>query len=218
MAHKPALAEQALKEGYILTPAFAEQLVGYEDQESPMRLYFPDMLDKIEVKREQKRLAGVQFVSERAVRTVHVAPPPAPPPPVLTGAEKTLEDADKAFTEHYSGDHKMESVKDLYLRALQETDLNPLHAKAYYGLARIALAEKDPDTAERLFHKALDLDPDPVVKSWCLLYLGGLSDNMQGGREQAQEFYKAALAVVGVPEQVRKTAEQGLNQAFTNTK
>jgi tetratricopeptide (TPR) repeat protein len=213
IAHKPALVDQALREGYILTPAFAEQLVAYENQDATMRVFFPDMVEKIDVKREQKRLAGVQFVTERAQRTVRIAvPAPAPPPP-LTGAAKTLDDA-----EHLFSDRKAAPAKELFLRSLQETDLNPMHAKAYYGLARVALLENDPDTAERLFHKVLELDPDPGTKSWSLLYLGRLSDNMQGGREQAQEFYKAVLAVAGVPEQVRKAAEQGLNQAFTNKK
>ena len=214
---KPALAEQALREGYILTPAFVEQLAGFEGQDTPLRTFFPDMLEKIDLKHEQKRLANVKFVSERVVRTVHVKPPEAPPPPVLTGAAKTLDDAETAFAEHRTTDRKMDVPKELFLRALQETDQNPMHAKAYYGLARAALAENDPDAGERLLHKALELDPDPVVKSWCLLYLGRLSDNMQGGREQAQDFYKAALAVSGAPEQVRKAAEQGLNQAFTNS-
>lgn len=213
ISRKPALVDQALREGYILTPAFAEQLVAYENQETTMRVYFPDLVEKIDVKREQKRLAGAQFATERAVRTVHIAVPVPAPPPVLTGAAKTLEDAEHAFS-----DRKGAAAKDLFLRSLQETDLNPMHAKAYYGLARVALLENDPDTAERLFHKVLDLEPDPGTKSWSLLYLGRLSDNMQGGREQAQEFYKAVLAVAGVPDQVRQAAEQGLNQAFTNKK
>jgi tetratricopeptide (TPR) repeat protein len=213
---KPALAQQALKEGYLLTPAFAEQLAAFEAQDTPMRIYFPDLVAKIDLKHEEKRVANVQFASERAVRTVHIKPPPAPAPAPLTGAAKTLDDAEKEFNQHAASDRKMDSAKELFLRALQETDQKPMHAKAYYGLARSALAENDPDAAERLFHKALDLDPDPVVKSWCLLYLGRLSDNMQGGRPQAQEFYKEAIAVEGAPEQVRKAAEQGLNQAFSN--
>jgi tetratricopeptide (TPR) repeat protein len=168
--------------------------------------------------REQKRLTGVQFATERAVRTVRIeSRAPAPPPP-LTGAAKTLDDAEKMFNEHYSTDHKMTPAKDLYLKALQESDLNPMHAKAYYGLARVAMVEKDLDTAERLYHKVLELDPDPGTKSWTLYYLGRLSDNMQGGRDQAQGFYKAALAVAGVPDQVRQLAEQGINQASTNKK
>ena len=213
---KPELAAQALKEGYLLTPAFAEQLAGFEAQDTPMRTYFPDLVAKIDLKHEEKRASSVQFASERAVRTVHVKPPAAPAPPPLTGAAKTLDDAEKAFTQHALSDRKMDSAKELFLRALQETDQKPMHAKAYYGLARSALAENDPDAAERLFHKALELDPDPAVKSWCLYYLGRLSDNMQGGREQAQEFYKQAIAVEGAPQQVRKAAEQGLNQAYSN--
>jgi tetratricopeptide (TPR) repeat protein len=213
IAHKPALVDQALKEGYVLTPAFAEQLVAYEAQEATMRVYFPDLLEKIDVKKEQKRLANVEFATERTVRTVHVAVAAPAPPPALTGAAKTLDDAEHAFT-----DRKAAAAKELFLRALQETDLNPMHAKAYYGLARVALLENDPDTAERLFHKVLELDPEPGTKSWSLLYLGRLSDNMRDGREQAKEFYTAVLAVAGVPDQVRKAAEQGLNQAFTNKK
>ena len=213
IARKPALVDQALREGYILTPAFAEQLVAYENQETPMRLFFPDLLDKIDVKHEQKRLANVRFVTERAVRTVHVAVAAPAPPPALTGAAKTLDDAEHAFS-----DRKAAAAKELFLRSLQETDLNPMHAKAYYGLARVALLENDPDTAERLFRKVLELDPDPGVKSWSLLYLGRLSDNTQGGRDQAKEFYKSALAVEGGSDQVRQLAEQGLNQAFTNKK
>lgn len=216
--HKPAMVDQALHEGYILTPAFADQLVGFEKQDSALRIYFPDMVAAIDVKKEQKRLANVQFVNERAVRTVHVAPPPAPPPPVLTGVEKTLDDAEKELNAHGASDKKVDAAKELFLKALSETDQKPLHAKAYYGLARVASVQRDLDEAERLFHKALDLDPDPVVKSSCLLWLGRLSDNMQGGRQQAQEFYKSALAVPGVPDQVRKLAEQGLNQPNTNTK
>ncbi|HEY1759925.1 MAG TPA: hypothetical protein VGG72_31430 [Bryobacteraceae bacterium] len=213
IAKKPAMAEQAMREGYILTPAFAEQLVAYENQETSLRVYFPDIVDKIDVKREQKRLANVQFLTERAVRTVHVSVAAPAPPPVLTGAAKTLDDAEQAFT-----GRKAPEAKELFLRALQETDQNPMHAKAYYGLARVALLEKDPDTAERLFHKVLELDPDPGTKSWSLLYLGRLSDNMQDGRQQAIEFYKTVLTVEGVPDQVRQAAEQGINQAFTNKK
>jgi hypothetical protein len=47
-----------------------------------------------------------------------------------------------------------------------------------------------------------------------LLYLGRLADS-QGDREQAQQHYKAALAVEGVPDSVRQAAEKGLKEAFT---
>lgn len=218
IARKPAMVDQALREGYILTPAFAEQLVAYENQETTMRTFFPDLVEKIDVKREQKRLANVKFVTERATRTVHVAAVVQVAPPPLTGVAKTLDDAEKAMNQHATSDRRMDEAKGLFLRALQESDLNPMHAKAYYGLARAAFVEKDLDTSERLFHKVLELDPDAATKSWSLYYLGKLSDNMQGGAEQAQEFYKAALSVAGVPGQVRQLAEQGMSHESTTKK
>src|SRR5262249_59662459 len=60
-------------------------------------------------------------------------------------------------------------AKQLYLRVMQETDKKPLHATAYYGLARIAVLEKDPETGDRLFRKVLELERSEerrVGKEW----------------------------------------------------
>ena len=64
-----------------------------------------------------------------------------------------------------------------------------------------------------LFRKVLELEPDAYTKSWSLLYLGRLADSQQR-HDEAVEHYKAALAVAGVPDSVRKAAEQGINEAF----
>ena len=206
---KPALAEQALREGFVLTPAFAELLEGYEKQDQAMRLYFPDLAAKIDLAREEKRLDHIDFVSSPAVRTVRTAPTPVPEP-VLTGADKTLAEAEQAYT-----DRDLERAKATYLRVMKESDRNPVHAKAYYGLARVAVLQRDPETGDRLFRKVLELDPDASTKSWSLLYLARLADS-QRDREQAQEYYRQALAVTGAPETVRQAAEKGLKEAFTN--
>ena len=210
IARKPALVDQALREGYVLTPAFAELLVGYEKQDQAMRLYFPDMVASIDMKREEKRLDHVDFVSKPAQRTSHTVVVPAAPEPVLSGAAKTLADAEQAYT-----DRDLERAKTTYLRVLKESDQNPMHAKAYYGLARIAVLQRDPETGDRLFRKVLELDPDASTKAWSLLYLGRLADS-QKERDEAQEFYKQALAVPGVPDTVRDFAQKGLEKPFTN--
>jgi tetratricopeptide (TPR) repeat protein len=207
---KPALVEQALREGFVLTPALAEQLDLYEKQDRAMRLYFPDLVAGIDLKREEKRLENIEFVSQRAVRTVRPATVVTVPEPELTGAAKTLSDADhSAYT-----DHDYTRAKTLYLRVLEQTDENSMHARAYYGLARVAVLERDPETGDRLFRKALELEPDATTKSWSLLYLGRLAD-LQGAREQAQEFYRAAAAVPAAPDQAREAAEQGLKEPVT---
>jgi tetratricopeptide (TPR) repeat protein len=176
-----------------------------------MRLFFPDLVGGIDLKREETRLDSIDFVSKAAggrTRTVTREIKT----PELTGAAKTVEEAEKAYTAR-----DLRRAKDIYLRALKETTEKPIHAKAYYGLARIAVLERDPELGDRLFRKALELEPDAVTKSWSLLYLARLADS-QGDREQAQERYKAALAVDGVPDSVRQAAEKGMKEAFTNKK
>jgi tetratricopeptide (TPR) repeat protein len=202
---KPALVGEALKEGYILTPYFAEALTVYEKQEQAMLLYFPDMVKAIELKREDERLAKVEFYKEARVRAVKSAPPPPPPP--LTGAAKTLEDAEQLYTAR-----DLEKAKQLYLNALQQTEDKPAHAKAYYGLSRIAVLQKEYDAAERLLEKTLESAPEPQVKAWALVYLGRLLGEAAGQPEEAAKHFQAALAVEGASAMAREAAEQGLRQ------
>ena len=121
---------------------------------------------------------------------------------------KTLADAEQAYT-----DRDLERAKQGYLRVVEETGEKPIHAKAYYGLARIAVLQRDPETGDRLFRKVLELEPDDETKAWSFLYLGRLADS-QGERDQAVESYKGALAVEGVPDSVRQAAQKGLEDAF----
>jgi tetratricopeptide (TPR) repeat protein len=202
---KPGVVQDALKEGYILTPYFAEALPVYEKQEQSMLFYYTEMVQAIDLLREDKRLTGVEFgkPSERPV--VKTAPPPAPAP--LAGAAKTLEDAEYLYTTR-----ELESAKKLYLAVLEQTDKKPMHAAAYYGLARIAAMQKDPESAERLFGKTLELEPDAQVKAWALVYLGKLS-LAAGDREQATKHFQSALGVAGASKMARDQAEQGVQQS-----
>ena len=206
--HKPALVEQAVREGFVLTPALTEQLYIYEHQDAAMRLYFPELVKGIDMAKEEKRLDHIDFYEKPPVLRAHTVTCEAKPPEP-TGVSKTLEDAEQAYLAR-----DLAHAKDSYLEVLKQTTEPPMHAKAYYGLARIAVLERDPELGDRLFRKVLELQPDPVTKSWSLLYLARLADS-QSDRGQAQEFYKAALAVEGAPDSVRQAAEKGLKEAFT---
>jgi tetratricopeptide (TPR) repeat protein len=107
----------------------------------------------------------------------------------------------------------LDRAKQIYTRVLEETTEQPLHAKAYYGLARVAVLQRDPVTGYRLFRKVLELQPDTETKAWSWLYLARLADS-QGDRDQAVENYKAALAVPEAPESVRQAALKGVAEAF----
>jgi len=88
---------------------------------------------------------------------------PVEAPPAATGAAKTLEEAEAAYTAR-----NLARAKTLFLAILQQTDQKPLHASAFYGLGRVALLEKDLDAAERLFQKSLESEPPPFDKAWTL--------------------------------------------------
>jgi tetratricopeptide (TPR) repeat protein len=202
--HKPEGVQAALREGYILAPYFAERLPVYEKQEQSMAFYYSDLVGAIDVVKEDKRLSLVEFNTEETVRTVKTAPPPPPPP--LTGAAKTLEQAEQTYTAR-----DLDTAKKLYLEVLQQTDSQPMQAAAYYGVARIAVLQQDPETAEKLFEKTLELQPEAQVKAWALVYLGRLS-MAAGDREQAVKHFQDALKVDGASLPARQAADLGVRQ------
>ncbi len=201
---------QALKEGFILTPHFAEQLVLYEKQEAAMRYYLPDMIAAIDLKKEESRLEKAEFSKERAVRIAKKAAPP--PKPVLTGARKTLEDAIALYDEK-----DWPKAREEFLKVLKETEDKSLHAKAYYGLARIAALQKDPELAVQLFEKTLELKPDPDMASWSHIYLGRLFD-LANERQPATDHYKAVMALEGASPAAKQAARKGLEESFKREK
>lgn len=200
----PASAKEALAEGFILTPFFAENLPLYEKQEAAMRLYFPDMLDQLDVRKESKRLDGVQFAAARLQKTVAAAPPA--PVPETTPAEKALDDAEKL----YAG-RDLDPARDKFISILKLTDDKSVHARVYYGLARIAVLQKNLDLAEQLFRKTLELLPDPHTRSWTEVFLGRLYENTETPQD-ALEHYKSAQATDGAPAGAKQAAAEGIRK------
>ena len=212
--HKPAMVQEALKDGYVLAPYFAESLPAYEKQESSMYYYFTDMVQAIDLVKEDKRLTGVEFnktPKERPSRTVTVE---APPPPAPTGMAKVLADAEDLLAARTQNPANVDKAKKLFLTVLEKSDRKPMHAAAYYGLARVAVLEKDPETGERLFQKTLETDPEPSVKAWTLVYLGKLALSMaEPDREQALKYFQEALKVEGASKTALEQAQAGVQQS-----
>src|SRR6185436_7018242 len=199
---RPETVQQALVEGNILAPFFAEQLPVYEKQEQSTQLYYPDLVSAIELVKEDARLSQVQFAKEPPTRAVVKNPEPVPPP-APAGASKTLDAAEKLYRSN-----DLDQAKKLFLDSLQQTDLKVQHASAYFGLGRIAAKQKDPEASVKLFEKVLDLDPEPFVKGWTLVYLGRLSI-AAGDREAAAKYFQRALQVEGASNDARQAAKDG---------
>jgi len=201
---RPAAIQQSLMEGFILTPFFGEALPAYEKQESAMRLYFPDMIASMDVRKEAKRLDAVDLTVRPPKPPSQTVEAPAEPPREL--AEKTIDEAEKLYEAR-----NFDRAGETFRKALQQTDKHPLHARVYYGLARIAALQKNPELAEQLFRKTLELSPDAYTRSWSEVFLGRLAQ-ASATPEDAVEHYKAALAVQGISDKARQAAEDGLRK------
>jgi tetratricopeptide (TPR) repeat protein len=204
----PETVDEALYEGYILTPYFAEQLTLYEKQRDAMRLFFPEMIKGINPVREDKRLANVKFADRPRLRAARVVPVERSMGNTPSPSDKALEDADRLY-----GAKDYERAKQAYLGILEQSGEKSAHARAYYGLARIAVLQNDAEMGERLFQKVLDSSPDAWVKAWAHVYLGRLED-IAGNRDEAAKHYRTALAVDGASAAARRAAETGIQEAF----
>jgi predicted negative regulator of RcsB-dependent stress response len=202
---RQGLIDRALRQGFVMTPAWAEGLALYEQQEQSFRFFYPKLVASIDLKREERRLDKIEFASERPAPKIRLAEHPVEP----VGAQKTLEEAERLY---FAEPPDLASAKAGYLRVLNETTDKTLQAKAYYGLARVALRQNDPDAAEKLFGKTLDSEPDSQVKAWTQVYLGRLA-GAAGQPERAIERYRAALAVEGASEKARQAAREGIEKA-----
>ena len=203
----PETVTAALEQGFVLTPFFFEQLPLFEKQPQALRLYFPEMINAINLRKETERLQNVKFAPGAAGKLAK-APPPAemPAPAEKSAAGKLLGEA-----EDFYDNKDYDKAKPLFLRSLEVTAAAGEHARAYYGLARIAALQRDPDLSERLFKKTLEMSPDPQVKAWSLVYLAKLAD-IASDREQARKHFEEALSVPGISKKAREEAEKGLKQ------
>lgn len=195
-----AYVDEAMREGYILTAAFADLLPLYEKQPEAMRLYYPDLINAIDVDKERKRLKKVEFVQSVPPKVV------APPPLVqqMSQAGQTLEQAESLYDQHdYVG------AKKLFQQSLQKTDDNRMHGEAYYGLARVAVQEREADRATSLFQKVVELNPNPQLVAWSHVYLGRLA-MLHDDAKTATDQFKQALAIDGASAKARDAAQNDL--------
>ena len=198
---KPEFVPQSLSEGYVLAPFFAEQLIRYEKEPDAMRLYFPEMLNRLDRTRERSRLEHIVFAPKAAEKPVRAAEPA----PVSASLRSVMQG------EQFYSAADYEQARQLFLKALELNGSASDHARGYYGLARISLRQNNPELAERLFQKTLETAPDEATRAWCLVYLGRLSD-LSADHKKAIVHFEQALAVKGASAQALAAAQKGIEE------
>jgi len=196
---RAAFIDRAMREGFVLTAALADLLPAYEKQQDAFRLYYPDLIAAVDVKKEEKRLRTIQYAQSVAPRVI------APPARLeLSPAEASLEAAEGLYEQH-----EYQNAQQTFKKVFEQTADKSLQGRAYYGLARIAVHENRRTEAVELFERTAANNPNPAITAWAHVYLGRLA-LADGKPEKAGDQFKLALATEGISAMAREAAEKGL--------
>lgn len=187
----------AVKQGYILTRYFYDTIVAFEKDPVGIRGTYADFLNNIDVKKEERVAAEIQFASKTSPELVQLSRPEERR--MLLAAEKRLA----------AGDAK--GAQELAQQALDKKIGD--QGRALFILAEVAVANKNRDGAQDNFEKAIEASKDPKVVGWSHVYLGRILD-MKEDREAAVKEYGAALSTGRDLPEIKAAAQRGLEQAY----
>ena len=198
-AKRQVFVNQAMQEGFILTAAFADLLPAYEKQQDAFRLYYPDLIAAVDVRKEEKRLKDVQFAQSAAPRVIA-----GPAKMEVDPAEEALRNAEGLYEQK-----DLESARKVYRRVLEQTSDRSKQGRAYYGLGLIDLQQKHWDEALNLFQKTVGANPNPSLTAWAHYYLGQLAVKA-GDNDKATAEFKSTLAMEGASVRAKEAAEKAM--------
>ncbi len=196
-AMRAQAVDDAVKQGYILTRTFYNDIVAFEKDPVGIRGAYGDFLDNVDIKKEEKAVADVQFASATAPELVRLSRPEERR--MLVTAQLRL----------VAGDPK--GAQELAQEALDKKIGD--QGRALFILAEVAVANKNRDGAQESFQKAIEASKDPTVVGWSHVYLGRILD-MKEERQAALQQYRAALDAGGKLPEIKAAAERGLAQAY----
>jgi len=196
-AMRDQAVDESMKQGYVLTKHFYDALVVFEKDPAGLREAYGDMLDSIDVGKEQKAIAGIQFVNSASPELVQLSK--LEDRRMLYNAEQRLKAGD------------LKGAQDLAQQALDKKVGD--QGRAVFILAQVAVANKNMDGARENFKKAIETAKDPTVVGWSHVYLGRICD-LKDDRESAMSEYRAALTISADLPEIKAAAERGLQQPY----
>jgi tetratricopeptide (TPR) repeat protein len=190
------LVDSSGDQGFILTAYFYEALARFEKDPAGLREAYGDLVNNIDVRKEQKRASQITFASTSTPELLQLSQPKSN---LLVTAEQRLSAGDSA------------AAQKLAQQALEEKNEDP--GRALFILAEVATHNSDMQGARNYFERAIQVAHEPKVVAWSHIYLGRIFD-LQADRAAALDHYRAAeTAGTGLPE-AKAAAEQGLQQPY----
>jgi len=188
-----------MREGWSLTQYFYEQMLVLEKNPEGLADSMGQMVYGMDVQREQKRDAQIQFLPVGSSEYVRRAP--RVPTGLMLGEKLLLEG-------------KVDAADELAQKLLADPKVD--HAQAMFLEARVDLMKRDGESARDELALVIKTAHDPKTTAWAHIYMGRLQDTKDvPDRAAAVKEYKAALGVPGVPVDARAAAEKGIVAPFT---
>ena len=194
---KEDAVKASMEQGFILTRYFFDALRVFEKDPAGLRNSYGQMLTNIDLNKEQKRAAQVEFAKKADPELLHLSRP-------LEG--KLLSTAEQKL---YAGDGA--AASKLAQQALDEKSEDP--GRALFILAQVATMNRDMQGARTYFQRALESTQEPKVVAWSHIYLGRIFD-LQEDRAAAIDQYRAALTAGAALPEAKKAAEHGMQQPY----
>jgi hypothetical protein len=189
--------EDSVGQGFILTRYFYEALIQFEKDPAGLRSAYGEMVGNIDLRKEEKRAAQVQFAVKADPELLHLSRP-------IEG--KLLVTAEQRLA---AGDAN--SAQKLAQEALDEKSEDP--GRALFILAQVATMNRDLQGARKYFQQALEVAREPKVVAWSHIYLGRIFD-LQEDRTAALDHYRAGLSAGASLPEAKAAAERGLRQPY----
>jgi tetratricopeptide (TPR) repeat protein len=196
-AMRAQAVDDAVRQGYILTRHFYDALVTFEKDPSGIRSAYADILNNVDVKKEEKAAAEMHFASTAPPEVVQLSR--MEERKILVTAEKRLAAGDAQGAQELAQQALTKNIGD--------------RGRALFILAEVAVRNKDIAGARDNFQKAIGATKDPKVVAWSHVYLGRIAD-LKEEREAAMNEYRAALTTGGELPEIKAAAERGLEKPY----
>jgi hypothetical protein len=199
-----AAVQHDMRQGYVLTQYFYEQLIQFERDPASLKDTIGEMVYSMDVDQQVHRARQTEF-DQQADEDVLTRPKP-----------KKLEGLDLAEARLQAGDVIGASALARQYLAERSDSLQAVAdaARANFVLARAAAMTGHPGEAVSRFQTTLASSKDPRLIAWSHIYLGRMLD-LDCKRDQAVTEYKQALENRDGQQDTRLAAERGMKAAYS---
>jgi tetratricopeptide (TPR) repeat protein len=203
-AVRVAMVQHDMKQGFVLTQYFYEQMIQFERDPASLKDTIGEMVYSMDVDQQVHRARQTEFDKDADTEVLGRSKPHK-----MMGMELAEAQLSK-------GDMAGASAMAQKVLAKQSDTIASAadSARAYFILARVAAMSGHPEQAIDDFQKTLVITKEQRLKAWSHIYLGRMLD-LDCKRDQALSEYKLALTVRDGREDTRLAAERGVKNAYS---